>query len=262
VNLLYRYNKYKNNKNDKEENKNSSIMNYIEELLKELDINSMATNIMNKNDKNDNDKKQNNKNNSSIENDNIDKNEINKSKYIKKKSKINISNKKDIYFFRSVFNDGNSFYRAFIFSLIEMYIIENNITDLRNLIILMTNSFHERIYQDKDINYEDSIKILKKILNLLINTKTRKALILFYDSFSINEDYFDKFLINFLKITLCFSKKKIISIIDLDSIEFELYDLILLPFIFEINLEVSFDINIGKNDFINFSNFKKKEPIK
>ena len=254
VNLLYRYNKYKNNKNDKEENKNGSIINYLEDLLKEIDINSMVTDIMNKNDK-----KQNNKNNSnSIENDNLDKNEINKSKFIKKKSKINITNKKDIYFFRIVHNDGNSFYRAFIFSLIEMYIIENNITDLRNLIILMTNSFHERIYKDKDVNYEEPIKILEKILNLLIHTKTRKALILFYDSFSINEDYFDKFLINFLKITLCFSKKKILSIIDLDEIEFELYDLILLPFIFDINLEISFDINIGKNDFINFSNYKKR----
>ena len=122
MNLLYRYNKYKNNKNDKEENKNYSIMNYLEELLKELDINSMFTDIMNKNDKNNSDKKQNNKNNSnSIENDNLDKNEINKSKFIKKKSKINITNKKYIYFFRDVFNDGNSFYRAFIFSLIEMY---------------------------------------------------------------------------------------------------------------------------------------------
>ena len=183
----------------------------------------------------------------------------------KKKEKYygdnNIGNafvEKEVFFYRSVLNDGNSFFRAFLFGLLETYILENNIRKFKNFISLVSNSFFIDIYseKEKDIETEAQISQLEKIGKCLKNNNVKDALKLLYDSFSLNNNL-EKFLINFLKIILCFSKKIKKNNINLQSVEFEFIDLFFLSFIFEITLEISFDINMGKNKFCIFDTYKK-----
>ena len=174
----------------------------------------------------------------------------------------NITNSDNVYFYRKVINDGNTFYRAFMFGLIEMYIL-NNIKYLNYFITFMRliiNNYKNIIFEDR--NYINCLLILEEILKYLNNNFTNKALELFYDSFSLNTAYFDKALIIFLKFILYYSKKKPLSNFNYELIEFEIYDLILLPYIFDISLEISFDINSGKNEFLVFdTNIVRKDTL-
>ena len=218
INLLYKYKKYNNNEEEKKENKL---------FMDKVDI---FIDLINK-------------------------------KIEKYYGDINIGRifvEKEVFFYRSVLNDGNSFFRAFLFGLLETYILENNIRKFKNFISLVSNSFFLDIYSEneKDIETEAQISKLEKIGECLKNNKVKDALKLLYDSFSLNNNL-DKFLINFLKIILCFSKKIKKNNIYLQSVEFEFIDLFFLSFIFEITLEISFDINMGKNKFCIFDTYKK-----
>ena len=113
-----------------------------------------------------------------------------------------------VYFYRKVINDGNSFYRAFMFGLIEIYILYN-IQYLKSLIILMrliSINYKKIIFKDINVNYTRCLTRLEEILNYLKNNLTQKALELFYNSFSLSCTYFDDFLIIFLKFILYYSK--------------------------------------------------------
>ena len=178
----------------------------------------------------------------------------------------NITKFENVYFYRKVMNDGNSFYRAFMFGLIEIYILHNK-QNLYNLYILMkiiSSNYKNIIFKDIEINYTRCLTRLEEILCYLERYSTQEALELFYNSFSLSCTYFDDFLIIFLKFILYYSKKKILSDFNYEVIEFEIYDLFLLPYIFDISLEISFDINIGENQFLVFDTniCKNSLPLK
>ena len=182
---------------------------------------------------------------------------------ILKQFDINFNNnniiKKDVLFYRKLFNDGNSFFRGFIFALIEDYIIEKNIYDFNRLIKLL-----KLIYEKYSniIDYNGVIFILEKILYHLKIDAIYKAFKLLYQSFLLNNLIIDS-LIFFVKLILCFIKYGKIDSFDYKLMEFELYDIILLYNIFDISLEISFNIKFGKNEFLLFdsNNKRKNKPI-
>ena len=219
VNLIYKYKKYIINKEENKENEKD--INNTDTLYKQLKLFESKSEI--------------------------------KDKYI-----INLK-QKEISYYRNILNDGNSFFRAFMFALIESYILEKNVKYFKILMAMISNSFYNRIYKDKKIDYLRPKTRLEEILKHLQNDKVVDALQLFYSSFSFNYQLLEEFLINFIKITLSFSKKEVLSEIYLELVEFEIFDLVLLPFIFDITLEVSFDINIGKNNFLIFDTNRKNK---
>ena len=161
----------------------------------------------------------------------------------------------DILFYRDVLNDGNSFFRSFIFKLIESCILrgKNSINIIIKLIKLMKiiiEKYEEKFEKKKNYYFLVLLK-LEDVVNYIKNNMIVKALELFYSSY--NSDFFDECIINYLKFILYFSKKKDIKLFNFEEIDFELYDLILLPLIFNITLEVSFDIKIKKNNFLYFN---------
>ena len=157
-----------------------------------------------------------------------------------------------VLFYRKVLNDGNSFFRAFIFALIEGYILKNNLSfvNLINMMKIITFEYKKKIKVNS--NYSRCITRLEEIFTYFKNGKFQNALELFYNSFSLNNKYFDEYLIIFVKFILYFCKKKDLNNFNPKLIEFEFYDLILLPYIFNVSIEISLDIKMGKNNFIIF----------
>ena len=172
------------------------------------------------------------------------------------------SNTKNDYvlFYRKVLNDGNSFFRAFIFSLIEGYILNNNPFFANFIRMMKIISEHYKKIISKTINkgYNRCITRLEEILHYLKNDKIQNALELFYNSFSLKNNYYDKCLIIFIKFMLYYSKKKDLDNFNHQLIDFEFYDLILLPYIFNVSIEIAFEIKLGKNEFIIFDTYNSK----
>ena len=166
-----------------------------------------------------------------------------------------------VLFYRKVLNDGNSFFRAFIFSLIEGYILNNNPFFSNFIRMMKIISEHYKKVISKTINkgYNRCITRLEEILHYLKNDKIQNALELFYNSFSLKNNYYDKCLIIFIKFMLYYSKKKDLDDFNHQLIDFEFYDLILLPYIFNVSIEVAFEIKLGKNEFIIFDTYNSKK---
>ena len=176
--------------------------------------------------------------------------------------KNNIIKEYDILFYRKVFNDGNSFYRAFIFGLIEIYILEKKYFELGNLIKfikLIISMFKNLIFKGKKCDILRSITRLEEILAYVNYNNIHGALELFYNSFLLHNKSLDDFLILFIKFILFYSKKKDKYCFNYQLEEFEIFDLILLPYIFDISLEISFDLKMGKNEFFIFDSNKKSQ---
>ena len=219
VNLLYKYKKYTNNEEEEKKEK-ESFLNKVDIIMELMG------------------------------------GKIQKSKIINYNGKIFDEKEKEVFFDRSVLNDGYSFFRAFIFGLLETYILENNIKKFNNFVTLISNSFFENIYTENKTEHSALILELKEILENLNNNKVNDALKLLYNSFSYKSPL-GNFLIIFLKKILSFSKKQKLNGISLKNVEFEFIDLFYLPFIFDITLEISFDIKKGKNKFYVFNSYSE-----
>ena len=87
-----------------------------------------------------------------------------------------------IYNYRTIFGDGNCFYRAVIFRYLEILILSNEIETLRNFIFDLVNSFNNseelkkrKIILNNDIKPELTFKILFLIADLLKNNMIMQA---------------------------------------------------------------------------------------
>ena len=145
--------------------------------------------------------------------------------------------KENIYKFRKIFKDNNSFYRCVIFSVFENMILTNNIMFFKELLIEIGSTFSNEnnkvneLFQDEDIKekLESNIKInlIKNLIYILIksmtdNIRTSYELLL---KIFITQEEFDSSIILFLRYLLCFyinenkfkiySKEEEIEIIDL-----------------------------------------------
>lgn len=173
----------------------------------------------------------------------------------------------NIKFIRKIRNDGDSFYVAFMFSLLEIYILTGNLRELQKLILdiykVLQNKLEE--YKDKKIDIDRFFKIYYDILNLVDRGLTIQAHTLLCAGFNSLDDSFINILILYVRNILFLIvedfqneilknypqiKKNIINGggDDLDDVNLLLitnfkneackYALQLLPMIFNINLDV------------------------
>ena len=121
------------------------------------------------------------------------------------KYKIDINNKivincyTNFCYWRNIQGDGNSFYRTFMFSLIELYILYKMEEKLRELVSEITSDNLITIYKEYNINYKMPFYILGAILQLLSKDKIEKSYELFLKSYLLEDRSFDKVLIVYLK---------------------------------------------------------------
>ena len=120
-----------------------------------------------------------------------------------------ISSKSYKYFpyWRSVESDGNSFYRAAMFAVIENFIVKNLREQLNQIISEITCDRFIQIYKDKEIDYKIPFYILSTILFLLENNKIEEAYFLFIKSYWLKDNSFDNMLIIYLRY-ICFDYVK------------------------------------------------------
>lgn len=64
-----------------------------------------------------------------------------------KNTKVAVNSLKSFNFWRNIDGDGNSFYRSFMFSLLEYYILNNNLNELNEIISEITSNQLLEIYK-------------------------------------------------------------------------------------------------------------------
>ena len=112
----------------------------------------------------------------------------------------NIPLMKDAYthcsYWRECLLDGDSFYRTFMFSLLEQLILENNLTYLKAIIYEMSSDEHQKLYHSLDIDDATVFSIFKLILIYLENENDiAKALRLLYKAYTLKSKCFDSLLV-------------------------------------------------------------------
>ena len=141
-------------------------------------------------------------------------------KYILEKEDIKQNLKSHFSNWRKILGDGNSFYRIIMFSILEAYILNKNIHELKILIYDMISDENIKLYEDKNVSVEICFMIFAEILFLLEddNTnkaednnkdddnnkteETNKAYDVLVKAYSLKDGSFDKLLIIYLRHTL------------------------------------------------------------
>jgi hypothetical protein len=174
-------------------------------------------------------------------------------------------------YWRQCKNDGNSFYRIFMFLYIENFILNKNIEKLKILIKAITEQNLIGYYKSYNINLNNVFEIFKIILYFMENKKdVKSAYKEFLNAYNLEDNSFDLTLILYLrKIVHTYMNKLInlykkreerdIKIINLESIltlnvEPDMLVIILMPYIFDVNLILLFiegDYSEPKKDIIN-----------
>ena len=160
---------------------------------------------------------------------------------------------------RRILGDGDSFYRVFMFSILEAYILSNNIKELNFLISEITSNEFIEIYKEKKINYEICFSIFSIILKLVENKDSINAYNIFLKSYLLKDFSFDKLLILYLKHVILINinklkdllKEKEINInidelntdlIESSNIEVSFFIICLIPYLFNVNM-IIFKLN-------------------
>ena len=113
--------------------------------------------------------------------------------------KLMISANKNFNLWRKCIFDGNSFYRVFMFCLIENYILNNNIKELETLIAELIYEKNIDLYNKNNIDTETFLIILAGLRKYLNENKTEKTYDLFLKSYLLKNQCFDKALIIYLR---------------------------------------------------------------
>ena len=100
---------------------------------------------------------------------------------------------------RKILGDGNSFYRIIMFSIIEAYILNKNIDELKYLLFDIISQDNIMIYEQKNIDVEICCMIFAEILYLVENDDNVKAYEVFTKSYAIKDGSFDKMLVIYLR---------------------------------------------------------------
>ena len=199
-------------------------------------------------------------------------------------SKIVINCYTNFCYWRNIQADGNSFYRTFMFSLIELYILYKMEEKLRELISEITSDNLITIYKEYNINYEMPFYILGAILQLLSKDKIEKSYELFLKSYLLEDRSFDKVLIVYLKYISFLYVDEVIKLsqneefqdekFDTSSINVELikemdvepqfFIICLMPYLFDINFIIFYldkDLTQSKDGITNFIDEDNEEVI-
>ena len=190
--------------------------------------------------------------------------------------KLMISANKNFNLWRKCLFDGNSFYRVFMFCLIENYIINNNIKDLEILIAELIYEKNIDLYNENNIDSQTFLIILSGLRNYLKENQIEKAYDLFLKSYLLKNKCFDKALIIYLRNVifkylkevyheeeLYYKEKKQnykdnkinLQALKNFNIEPEFIILIYITYLYNVNLNILWidsDFNNPKNDLIPF----------
>ena len=182
---------------------------------------------------------------------------------------------KHFNYWRTSLSDGNSFYRVFMYSLIENYITNQNINELKKLICDIIQEDYITLYRNKGIDVYIVLQIFNKIISLLENNQIEESYKIFNKAYRLKNHCFDYTMIFYLRnIVYKYTKevyniynnnlkeknKEIDDLINIDAInelgfEPEFFILIFIPYLFNVNLKIFWvDGNLQKNEdgFIDF----------
>ena len=182
---------------------------------------------------------------------------------------------KHFNYWRPSLSDGNSFYRVFMYSLIENYITNQNINELKKLICDIIQEDYITLYRNKGIDVYIVLQIFNKILFLLENNQIEESYKIFNKAYRLKNHYFDYTMIIYLRNIVYKYTKEVYNIynnnlkeknkdkddlINIDAInelgfEPEFFILIFIPYLFDVNLKIFWvDGNLQKNEdgFIDF----------
>ena len=162
-------------------------------------------------------------------------------------SKIYLNCFKTFNYWRSIQGDGNSFYRTFMFSLIEYYILYKYIYELKQLISEISSDDLIKEYNEHNINYNLSFYILGTILHLLSKDEIKEAYDLFIKSYLLKDGAFDKILIIYLRYISFIYIDEVIKLCDNEEIQEQREERIVVQ---NINKEMIKTMNIEPNFFI------------
>ena len=113
--------------------------------------------------------------------------------------KVMFEFQKNFFFWRNCITDGNTFYRSVMFCIIENYITNKNVKDLKILICEILSKDYCKLYNNKNIN----VTVIKDILSLILyyvkKDKIKEAYSVFLKSYLLKSKYFDEALIIYLK---------------------------------------------------------------
>ena len=184
--------------------------------------------------------------------------------------KLMVDAEKYIEYWREVYSDGNTFYRIFMFKLIENYITNNNIKQIQILFSNIINESYYESYDEKEIDKKKVFGIFELIIKYMNNNEIDKAYYLFKNSYKLDDGCFDNLLICYLKCVLYdnlnliydeLKKEKLIKYFNIENIkkfyiEPEIIILYLIPYLFNVNLDLLLldgDFSKPKYQIINFS---------
>ena len=173
--------------------------------------------------------------------------------FLTSNQKIIDSCQKTFFKWRRILGDGNSFYRIFMFSLLEAYILSNNIEELQYLITEISSDEFIEIYKEKEINYEICFSIFSLILKLVEDKDNSKAYEILLKSYLLNDFSFDKMLITYLKHVIVIYINKLKDylkqngtqfdfnelntyMIDSPNIEASFFIICIIPYLFNVNM--------------------------
>lgn len=212
IHTIYKKKDELNKDNLENENKNN-INNHQESEQKKIlksDNDNVRVNSMNDDfqSKNDNNKMQNTKNN------------LNSSKIIPQQNSQNDSMKpynltalrNEIKCWRESISDGDSFYRMFMFSLIEYYILNKNLHEIKKILFdvnrVYETSCHKSskkityLFSSKEIDYSIVVIIFNLIIEALKKGQIEKAYDTLLNAYNLEDKSFDLVLIGYMRIVL------------------------------------------------------------
>ena len=146
--------------------------------------------------------------------------------------------------YRKILNDGNSFKRAFAYSLLESLILRNQIKKFEYIIYDINNLLKKKYSEIKQIN------------NILIDIKENSSIEYLTNSFNDPNINFDEILINYIEINI----KKVLGIENNKRkyIEIDFNVMRILVNIFDVNLEVYYieEEEINNNNLLKLNQMK------
>ena len=132
----------------------------------------------------------------------------------KEKPAIMINAIQTFNFWRASINDGNSFYRVIMFSLIEHCILKGDFQFLSYILGEISSNKFIEYYKEKKIEYNKPFLILSAILLMIQNKLEEKAHEYLLKAFNLKNGCFDMLLIYYLKKVLSNFGKDINKLLD------------------------------------------------
>ena len=206
---------------------------------------------------------------------------------LEENTKLYINCFKSFSYWRNIEGDGNSFYRTFMFGLIEYYILNRSEEELNQIISEISSDKLINVYKEYNINYNKCFIILGAIIHLLCKNNIEKAYDLFIKSYLLEDGSFDQMLIIYLRYISYIYVDEVIKLSEDEKIKEEMEEEItskginkeliktmnvepnffiicLMPYLFDVNINIFWIDRVftqSKDGIINFIDEENTENI-